>query len=200
MTEILNNLMPHISALGYWGYWIFFFAAMFEAVAFLGILIPGSIIVTFGGFLANIGYFDIGDVFWFCLFGAIVGDNISFYLGQKGTIMFKDGNRLFKKSYLNKATEFFNLHGGKSIIIGRFTGGIRAIVPFVAGMSHMNQKQFFYYNIAGAIIWSSTHVLAGYFFGHAWRALGIWSTRVGAVILVGIIIASIIYVFKRVKK
>ena len=177
-----------------------FFAAFLESLAIVGTFIPGAIIVIIFGFLSAEGYFDIGDLIWFVALGAILGDVVSYYLGTKGKMFFKNENKLFRLSHLETGEEFFKKHGNKSIFFGRFIGPLRAIVPFVAGLSKMNIKIFLFWNITSGVLWAIIHVLIGYFFGGTVSVVEAWMGRIGFIIM-GLILVSVIFyiVYKKGK-
>lgn len=177
--DLVNFLIPKIEHFRMLGYWLLFLVALLESLAFVGIVIPGSTIVVFMGALAARGYLDLADLIWFAAVGAILGDGISYLLGKRGKVLFAENNRLFKRSYLERGEEFFSRHGGKSIFLGRFFGPLRAVIPFVAGISRMNPRQFYIWNILSAITWAFLHLTAGYLLGNAWNMIEVWSGRVG---------------------
>ena len=80
--------------------------------------------------------------------GAILGDGLSFYLGQRGTQLVRPESKLFTASRMQKAFQFFQRHGGKSVFFGRFVGPMRAVIPFIAGMSRMNMREFLLWNMS----------------------------------------------------
>ncbi len=180
--EYLNLLAPTIESLGGFGYWLIFLIAFSESLAFVGTIIPGSILIYLAGFLASRGYFSIINLIWFTTAGAILGDGLSYFLGTKGKHLFKNENKLLKLSHLEKGEEFFRKHGPKSVFIGRFVGPLRPIIPFIAGLSRMDKKTFFLWNISSAILWSVSHLLVGYFFGGAIGVIEAWTTRAGIVV------------------
>ena len=142
--EYLSSILPAIQHLGIFGYWIVLLVSLLESLAFIGTLIPGTIVVMLAGFLSAQGYLDLGDLIWFAAIGAILGDSLSYYLGTKGTKFFHNENKFLKFSHLEKGEKFFKKHGDKSIFFGRFIGPIRPIVPFVAGLFKMNKWSFFF--------------------------------------------------------
>lgn len=98
--------------------------------------------------------------------GAVSGDGLSFWLGKH----FKDRiHHIWPFSrypkVLQSGTRFFETHGGKSVIIGRFIGPIRPIIPMVAGALNMSAKRFFIYNASSAIVWAPMYVLPGFLVG-----------------------------------
>ncbi len=182
MTDYLNFITPTIESLGGFGYWLVFLIAFAESLAFVGTLIPGSILIYLAGFLASRGYFDVINLIWFATAGAILGDGLSYFLGTKGKVFFRNENRFLKLSHLEKGEEFFEKHGPKSVFLGRFVGPLRPIVPFIAGISRMKMRTFFLWNISSAFLWAVSHLLIGYFFGGAIDAIEAWTTRVGIVV------------------
>lgn len=177
--EYFSGLLPAIEHFHMLGYWLVFLVAFLESLVLVGIVIPGATMVIFAGALAAQGYFEPGDLIWFAAFGAILGDSLGYWLGRHGTGFFKDSNKIFKLSHLETSTRFFQKHGAKSVFLGRFVGLVRMMVPFVAGLSHMEAKRFYFWNIFSAFAWATSHVLAGYFLGQAWRIFEVWTSRVG---------------------
>lgn len=173
METFLSQLLPAFQSIGIVGYWVVFLVSFLESLAFVGALVPGASLVILAGFLSSQGFvdLDIGDLIWFASLGAIAGDSLSFYFGSRGTYLFKKENRFFKLSHIEEGGKFFEKHGGKSILMGRFIGPIRPIIPFVAGLSNMNKKSFLAWNIASGFLWGASYLLAGYFFGAAFEGL-----------------------------
>ena len=164
-------------------YAIAFLAALFESMAFIGTLVPGSTIIMIAGFAASRGVVDPTHLIWYVIVGAIMGDSISYYFGTKGTRFFKDENKLLKASYLKRGEAFFKKHGTKSVFLGRFAPPLRAIIPFIAGVTRMDMKLFFFWNIASACFWSMVMVSIGYFFGSAYRTIEHWISRSSAIVI-----------------
>ncbi len=177
--NFLTHILPSLTHLGVWGYWLVLLVALLESLVFVGIVVPGAAFVVIAGFLSSQGYLDIGDLIWFAAIGAILGDSLSYYLGTKGTRFFHNENKWLKADHLERGKQFFHKHGSKSIFLARFIGPLRAIVPFIAGVSGMKKSRFLFWNIISAFLWSASHLLVGYFFGNAFTAIEVWSTRVG---------------------
>lgn len=195
--DIINFILPEIEHFRMLGYWVVLLVSLLESLAFVGLVVPGALFVVLAGSLAAKGYFDFGDLAWFATVGAVLGDGISFRLGRKSHILFREENRLFKTSLLEKGKEYFACHGGTSIFLGRFNGLIRAVVPFVAGLAGMDAKRFFLWNVASAVVWAVSHLLAGYLLGEAWRTVEVWATRFGVVLAVILVLFLGIYLLKR---
>lgn len=190
-------LLPKLEALGVWGYWVALFIAFLESLALVGTFVPGSTAIALMGFLAYKGFWDVGDLIWFTSIGAILGDFLSYWLGIKGIRFFKDENRFLKESHLRVGEEFFAKHGDKSVFLGRFLSPIRSIVPFVAGLSKMNKKNFIFWNVLGGIGWSMAHLYLGYFSGRAIGKAEHLANRIGITITILFLVGIILYVLDR---
>ncbi|PXX90156.1 phosphoesterase [Marinobacter vulgaris] len=145
-----------------------FFTAFLESLALAGILIPGVAIIFAVSALAGQTAMPVLEVMLWAGAGAVTGDGISFALGR----LFQ--GRLDKLWPLNhfpgfiaKGEVFFRLHGGKSVVIGRFVGPIRPVIPLVAGAFLMPWRRFLAFNLSSALAWAPTYVLPGYLFGSA---------------------------------
>ena len=101
------------------------------------------------------------------ILAAILGDTVNYWIGHFiGPKAFSGDVRFLKKEYLDKTHDFYERHGGKTIILARFVPIVRTFAPFVAGIGAMNYRRFIVYNVSGAILWVSIFTLAGYFFGN----------------------------------
>ena len=192
--EFFTSLLPKIQHLGIFGYWMILLISLTESLPFIGLIIPGTILVGLFGFFSAQGYLDIGDLILFSAIGAILGDSISYYLGTRGTKLFRRENKILKLSHLENGEQFFRKHGNKSIFLGRFISPLRPIIPFVAGLFRMDKKVFLFWNIISGILWAVSFLFLGYFFGGALNAIEIWSGRVGLFVLIVVVSVIIIRV------
>ncbi|MBN1325884.1 LssY C-terminal domain-containing protein [Candidatus Falkowbacteria bacterium] len=179
----ISALLPKISHLGFFAYWLVAGVTFLESIAIIGTFIPGAIIIAFFGFLAGQDYFDFGDLIWYAAIGAILGDIISYYFGKYGKKIFKPKNRIFKTEYLLRGERFFKRHGAKSVFLGRFLAVIRPNISFIAGLFKMDAKKFYFYNITSAFLWSLLYLTIGYFVGQTTASVVIWSTRIAVFVL-----------------
>jgi undecaprenyl-diphosphatase len=170
--------------------------AFFESFAFIGFIVPGSIAVIVGGFLAAHGSLNIKILFISVLLAAIFGDSFSFHLGRTNKINFKTENKFFKPELLTKGKEFFKKYGAKSVFLGRFIGWVRSIVPFIAGLFKLDIKIFLFWNILSGLLWSVSHIALGYFFGRSWQLVTLWSTRASIFFSIFIVFFVIFYLLK----
>ncbi|MDD5152442.1 MAG: LssY C-terminal domain-containing protein [Candidatus Pacebacteria bacterium] len=186
MHNLINNFLPIFEYLGSWGYLIILVISFLESIAFIGAIIPGTTIIVISGFLASQGYWNVGLLIIFAAIGSIFGDSISYYFGTKGTKFFKHENKFLKLAHLEQGKKFFALHGDKSILLARFAGVTRAVIPFVAGLTRMDRKTFIKWIILSALLWAPGSVLLGYFFGGTLGSVGIekWLTRASVVVIV----------------
>lgn len=199
--HFLDEFVATLGTLGDWTYLLAFTASLVESLAFVGILIPGSAVVVLAGFSAGQGVVHPITLIWFVAIGAAIGDGLSYYLGTRGTNFFKEDNKFFKTSHLEKSRLFFEKHGNKSIFLARFIGPLRPFVPFLAGVSRMKVGVFLFWNILSAFLWSVCFVLLGYFFGHAFKTIEMWITRAGLIVVFVIfLIFAIWYGIKKARQ
>jgi undecaprenyl-diphosphatase len=136
------------------------------------------------GFLVSEGALDLDVSSLVVAFGAVVGDSIGYEMGRRlrRPALLQYGSRFgLNHERIDRADAFFKRHGGKSILLGRFVGFARAIVPFLAGASLTKYTVFIAYNILGAALWSSAAVLLGYFLGASWQTAEHWIGRASAI-------------------
>src|SRR5687767_415544 len=129
--------------------------------------LPGDSLLFAAGALSGLGYLNIVVLYITLLFAAVLGDSLNYWIGKRiGPRVFaKENSKVFKKEYLEKTREFYEKHGGKTIILARFIPIVRTFAPFVAGVGKMNYREFLTYNLIGAFLWVTIFVFAGYFFG-----------------------------------
>ena len=193
---IIDFLLPIIELLGYVSAWFILIIAFIESLAFLGLIIPGTIILVVFGFLAAKGLFNISELVLFAGIGALLGDTVSYYLGRKFSKIFKNDKFLFLQKYIKSGERFLLENGKKSIFLGRFAGSMRPIIPFVCGMQKNDPKKFFFWNIFSAFLWSLCYLLIGFFLGETWQVIKIWSPKIQVIIVVLIIILIIFSILK----
>ena len=98
---------------------------------------------------------------------AIIGDTVNYWIGSYiGDRAFSGNIRWLKQEYLEKTQQFYEKHGGKTIILARFVPIIRTFAPFVAGVGTMSYPRFITYNVVGGIVWVTSFTLLGYYFGN----------------------------------
>ncbi len=197
VNDLINHILPSIEHFRIGGYWIAFFAALLETTIGIGLLLPGSTIILLLGALSARGYLDTEGLLWFAISGAILGDNINYYLGKKyGAKWLVKGFWFLKSNHIEKAKYFMNAHGAKSVFLGRFIPSVKEIVPFIAGSVKMNKRTFMFWNVLGAVGWGFEWVFAGYFFAQSLNLAELWLSRAGLFFAFLLILGGILYFFK----
>lgn len=169
-----------------------------ESGLLIGFFLPGDTLLFSAGLLASQGEFSITWLIIATITAAIVGDNVGYTIGRRtGKRMFtkKDGI-LFRHEYVEKAEAFYEKHGGKTIIIARFTPIVRTFAPVVAGIGKMDRKKFLFYNVIGGVLWGGGVTLAGYWLGSKIPQLDHYIELVLLAVIVVSIGLSLVHVFK----
>jgi membrane-associated protein len=149
-----------------WAYSILFVMVFCETGLVITPFLPGDSLLFLAGTLAGRGSLDVAALFIFLSLAAILGDTINYWIGHAiGPRAFKRRSRFFRKEHLDRTHQFFERHGGKTIIIARFMPIIRTFAPFVAGIGAMNYRRFIIYNVVGGMAWVGLFLFLGYLFG-----------------------------------
>jgi membrane-associated protein len=155
-----------VQAGGYVGLTAIIFA---ETGLLIGFFLPGDSLLVTAGLLCAQPQFGLN--LWalgaLLTVAAIVGNTVGYLIGKySGPRLFtRDDSLLFKKKHLFRAQEFYQRHGGKTLVLARFMPIVRTFVPVVAGLARMDFKTYTFYNIIGAIVWIWSMLFAGYFLG-----------------------------------
>ncbi len=139
-----------------------------ESGLLIGFFLPGDTLLFGAGLAASQGRISLPWLLIAVIVAAILGDNVGYSIGHRtGHRIFKkkDGI-LFRQEYLEKASDFYKRHGGKTIIIARFTPIVRTFAPVVAGASKMPRNKFVLFNVTGGVLWGGGMTLLGYFIGN----------------------------------
>ncbi len=168
MSDVLSPILQWINTHPELAGLITFGISTAESVAIIGTIIPGTVMMTAIGTLAGAGVIPLWPTLIWAILGAIVGDGISYWLGRHFN------ERLpfiwpFRKypNLLQNGENFFHKYGSMSVLIGRFVGPVRALVPLVAGMLGMKPVRFYIANILSAIGWAPIYMLPGILLGAA---------------------------------
>ncbi len=190
----LSNLLQHFAWLGNW---LFFLLAFIESAPFIGLFMPGATLISIGGFLASQGYLNSWDIIIYAALGAILGDFSSYFLGRWGGDWIRD-KKIINQKLLDGGEKFFHRYGNKSIFWGRFFGPIRAVIPFVAGLSKMKRRPFIFWNIMSGILWAIFNVFLGYFSGSIFAlVIKKWSARLGTILIISLVLALVYWTIKK---
>ncbi|HEX8611246.1 MAG TPA: VTT domain-containing protein [Telluria sp.] len=128
---------------------------------------PGDTLLFIAGAACATGQLDPWILTALLVTAAVTGNTLNYWIGEAiGQRVFTHNYRWLNKDALHRTHEFFEKHGGKTIILARFVPVVRTFAPFVAGVSDMTHTRFQLYNITGALLWVTSLVTAGYFFGN----------------------------------
>jgi membrane protein DedA with SNARE-associated domain len=168
-------------ALGQWTYALVGVMAFLETGAFVGLVAPGEFTVIVGGVVAGQGTIALIPLIGIAWASCILGDTASFFVGRRlgRQFLLKHGPR-FKITHdrLEKVESYFDRHGGKTVLIGRFIGLVRAVAPFIAGSSGMAYRAFIPFSVIGTGLWATAYTLLGYFFYRSFEKVAAVAGRV----------------------
>src|SRR5215211_1568012 len=190
--------MEHLlSLIEHYGYLAVFFGVMLEST---GVPLPGETILLAAGVLVQRGHLDLGDVIVFGILGAVVGDQIGYWVGREGgrPFVLRWGRYVrITPEKLARVEGFFVRHGGKAVFFARFFSGFRVLGALVAGMSRMHWRTFFLYNALGGATWATAVVLVGYLAGRSLGLVERWMARATLVLAALIAVAVGFYLAYR---
>lgn len=128
---------------------------------------PGDTLLFIAGALCAVGEMNLGLLMLLLVTAAVTGNTLNYWIGEAiGHRVFTHDYRWINKQALRRTHDFFEKHGGKTIVLARFVPVVRTFAPFVAGVSDMTHARFQLYNITGATLWVLLLTTAGYFFGN----------------------------------
>jgi membrane-associated protein len=168
------HLEQFIALYGAWVYGLLFLVIFCETGLVVTPFLPGdSLLFATGALAASTNSLDIRLTMILLAIAAILGDAANYSIGHfTGPRVFcaedrkNFWHRLLNRDHLMQAHAFFERHGGKAIVLGRFVPIVRTFVPFVAGAGSMSYPQFAFFNVTGALLWVGLCLGAGYAFGN----------------------------------
>ncbi len=169
--QIFIHLDVHLATVianyGWFTYAILFAIIFCETGLVITPFLPGdSLLFIVGTFAAN-GDINIFIIICTLVVAAILGDTVNYFVGScVGDRLYQlENSRWFKKAYLLRTESFFEKYGAKTIVIARFVPIVRTYAPFVAGAARYRYKEFFMFNVLGALLWVISLVVGGYLLG-----------------------------------
>ncbi|HEY0517285.1 MAG TPA: DedA family protein [Solirubrobacteraceae bacterium] len=197
LPGVLHSLEPTLDHYGYLA------VAGFVLVEDFGVPVPGETILILGAVYAGTGRLSIALVALLGFLGALLGDNIGFAIGHFG------GRRLVERwgkyvfltpERLDKATDFFERHGGKIIVVARFIEGLRQANGIIAGTTGMHWARFLLFNAIGAALWVAVWTSVGYFSGNHINTIYNDATRYSTYLAIAIALLLVAYIARRVMR
>lgn len=194
MIEYLQHLLSQlydVQQLIEWGGIVLVCVIVFvETGMFVGFFLPGDSLLVTAGVVAAAGHIRISWLLFLVTLCAIAGDQIGYFIGRKAgeTLFQRQDSRFFKKRHLERAHEFYEKYGGKTIILARFVPIIRTFCPPVAGAARMSYTRYLLFDIFGGFCWVCSMTLLGYTLG---RTVPNIDKRIHIVIAVVIVLSLV---------
>jgi len=191
LADFFNALLAWIQQNPHWAYLGVFLVSVGESLTIVGLFLPGVAIMFGVGALVAAGALELWPTLLWAAAGAVVGDGASFWLGRH----FHQRLRViwpFRRypALMNRGVDFFHRHGGKSVVLARFIGPVRPILPAVAGMLDMPPQRFFTVNILSALLWAPAYILPGVVFG---ASLGLAAEVAGRLATLVLVLVAVIW-------
>ena len=199
--HIDRHLDVVIAQYGPWAYGLLFAIVFAETGLVVAPFLPGDSLLFIAGAYCTTEHFNIWTLCIGLLIAAVAGNTVNYFIGRWiGKRVFSSQSRWIDQRALLKTHQFYEKHGGKTIILARFLPIIRTFAPFIAGVSEMNFSRFQFFNITGAALWVFGLVIAGYFFGN----IPIIHQNLNVIVLIGVgaaaipvILATLYKIFQR---
>jgi membrane-associated protein len=170
--ELFMHLDKHLNVIiqnyGVWTYLLLFLVIFCETGLVVTPLLPGDSLLFAAGTFAALGSLKVEWLYILLSVAAIGGDTVNYWIGHYvgPKVFHREDVRFLNKKYLDRTHEFYEKHGGKTIILARFIPIIRTFAPFVAGIGRMTYGRFISYNVFGGLAWIAIFLFGGYFFGN----------------------------------
>jgi len=168
LLHLDTTLGQVIADYGIWVYAILFLIIFCETGLVVLPFLPGDSLLFVAGMYAVRGELNLALLIVLLSIAAIIGNTVNYavgnYLGPR--VFLWPNSRFFNRTALERAHQYYEKHGGKTLVITRFMPLLRTFTPFVAGVSSMSIARFQFFNVAGALLWIVSLTLAGYFFGN----------------------------------
>jgi membrane-associated protein len=163
-----QHLIWFTDSYGVWVYLLLFIIIFCETGLVITPILPGDSMIFAAGALAAAGSMNVFLLFGVMSVAAILGNTVNYWIGKTlgPGIVYKKKIGWIKREYIDKTREFFDKHGGKTLILARFIPIIRTFAPFLAGVGSMDYFRFSLYNVVGCLAWVSLFLFGGFFFGN----------------------------------
>ncbi len=178
--------------IGRYGYLVVFFGVMLEGA---GMPLPGETVLIAAGALVHRGVLDFGDTLFFGILGAVVGNQIGYWVGRFGgrPFVLRWGRYAFiTPERFGHAEALFVRHGGSAVFVSRFVVGLRVFGALLAGTNRMPWGKFTLYNVRGGTVWTTAAVLLGYFMWASISLVEHWVGRVSLLLLSALALALLL--------
>lgn len=188
-TAWTQDLLNWLSANPGWaGFWVFVMAFV-ESLAFVGILVPGIIILFGIGALISLGAMDMLPIWFWGSVGALAGDIASYVIGRRYRSHLAEMWPFSRfPKMLERGRHYFRVHGPKSVVIGRFIGPLRPVIPVTAGMLGLSPRRFLMVDIPACIVWTPAYLIPGMLFGASLEVASEYAGRMSLVLIIAVVV------------
>lgn len=185
VLNVDQHLLQVVSDYGIWAYGILMLIIFCETGLIVTPFLPGDSLLFAAGAVAAGTLLDVHLLFVLLSIAAVTGDAVNYWVGRScGRLLMERQSKLLNARHLERTQRFYERHGGKTIVLARYTPVVRTFAPFVAGIARMNYRRFFFYNVTGGVFWVALFVYGGYFFG----SLPIVRDNIGVVIIAIVVV------------
>ena len=172
---------------GWEAYVVLFLIVFAESGMLIGFFLPGDSMLFTVGVVAGAGKLPVGSTIALLTVASILGDGCGFWLGSTLGYSLFQKSRIFRREHLDRTHEFYERHGGKTIIFAKFLPIIRTFAAFVAGIGKMRYSRFLLFNVVGAAGWVTSMITLGYLLGNVPVVRRNFQTFVIAIIVVSLL-------------
>jgi membrane-associated protein len=188
VVHVDKSLGTLLQQYGIYVYAVLFAIVFCETGLVVMFFLPGDTLLFIAGAFCATGEMSYPLLCFLLITAAVSGNTVNYHIGEAiGQRVFTNDYRWINRDALLRTHQFFEKHGGKTIVLARFVPVVRTFAPFVAGVSDMTHAKFQFYNITGASLWVLSLVTGGYFFGN----IPIVRENLTAIVLVGISAAAV---------
>lgn len=190
LTSLVSSVVEFLTAHPHIAYLAVFVLALSESIPIIGVVVPGTAVILALSTLVPSGVLLLWPLLIAATSGAIAGDGFSFWLGHRyhrEILGLWPLNR--NRELVERSEAFFTRHGDKSVFLARFTPGVRAFIPLLAGMLGMSVRRFYAVNVVSALAWAPSHILPGVLVGAAFGIFGA-AARPLAILLIVLVVAG----------
>lgn len=201
MGALISQLLEPLFHLPAWAVFTVVGGLAFaEAAVFVGFIFPGETAVILGGVVASQGHVNVVELCAVVFVSAVAGDSVGYWVGHRhGERLLQMRLLAHRRAGLDRALGLLRTRGALAVILGRFTAFLRAVVPGLAGMSHMHYPTFLAANATGGFIWGVGFTLLGYGVGSAYKTVERYASWAGYGVL-AIVVVTAVVVHRRAKR
>jgi membrane-associated protein len=173
ILEFIRNafhLLTDVQGIVEWGGVLMVcFIVFVETGLFVGFFLPGDSLLVTAGIFASVVHLNLPLLLVSVSLCAIAGDQLNYWIGRKtGEALYRRGDSFFfRRKHLQRAHDFYEKYGGKTVVLARFVPIVRTFAPAVAGAAHMKYRRYLAYDVMGGVLWVWSMILAGYFLSSA---------------------------------